>query len=133
MRGLVADTHTILWYLLASDKISSPAMAALDETVAAGDAIYVPAISVIEIAYLVEKGKLPDAALDRLIDYLASSGSSFLVVPLDLAIALTAQRIPRETLSDMPDRIIAATALHLNLPLVTRDRKIQAAGIKTVW
>jgi len=33
----------------------------------------------------------------------------------------------------MPDRIIAATALHLGLPLVTRDQRIAAAGIKTVW
>ncbi|MGH7200282.1 MAG: PIN domain-containing protein [Planctomycetaceae bacterium] len=33
----------------------------------------------------------------------------------------------------MPDRMIAATALHLNLPLVTRDRRIQAANIPTIW
>ena len=33
----------------------------------------------------------------------------------------------------MPDRIIAATALHLGLPLITRDQRIQSAGIKTIW
>ncbi len=33
----------------------------------------------------------------------------------------------------MPDRIIAATALHLGLPLVTRDRRLQAAIIQTIW
>jgi predicted nucleic acid-binding protein len=33
----------------------------------------------------------------------------------------------------MPDRIIAATALHLGLPLVTRDARIVASGINTVW
>jgi PIN domain nuclease of toxin-antitoxin system len=33
----------------------------------------------------------------------------------------------------MPDRIIAATANHLNLPLVTRDRKIRSSKVKTVW
>jgi predicted nucleic acid-binding protein len=33
----------------------------------------------------------------------------------------------------MPDRIIAATALNLGLPLVTRDRRLQAAGIQTIW
>jgi predicted nucleic acid-binding protein len=26
----------------------------------------------------------------------------------------------------MPDRIIAATAVHLGLPLITRDRRLQA-------
>jgi predicted nucleic acid-binding protein len=33
----------------------------------------------------------------------------------------------------MPDRIIAATALALGLPLVTRDRKIRAADLETIW
>jgi PIN domain nuclease of toxin-antitoxin system len=32
-----------------------------------------------------------------------------------------------------PDRIIAATALTLNLPLITRDAAIRAAGIETIW
>jgi predicted nucleic acid-binding protein len=39
----------------------------------------------------------------------------------------------RSAVPDLPDRVIAATALRLNLPLVTRDSKIQAAGITTVW
>jgi predicted nucleic acid-binding protein len=33
----------------------------------------------------------------------------------------------------MPDRIIAATALHLDFPLVTHDQRIQTSGIKTIW
>jgi predicted nucleic acid-binding protein len=34
---------------------------------------------------------------------------------------------------DMPDRIIAATAMHLGLPLVMGDRKVQASVIVTIW
>ena len=41
--------------------------------------------------------------------------------------------IPGNDIPDMPDRIIAATALHLGLPLVTRDRRLQSAGIQTIW
>ena len=33
----------------------------------------------------------------------------------------------------MLDRVIAATALALTLPLVTRDGKIQALGLQTIW
>jgi len=40
--------------------------------------------------------------------------------------------LPRDLVPEMPDRIIAATALHLGLPLVTRDRRLQAAGIPTI-
>jgi predicted nucleic acid-binding protein len=34
----------------------------------------------------------------------------------------------------MPDRIIAATAFYLGIPLVTRDLRIQAlTNIQTIW
>jgi hypothetical protein len=42
MSSLVADTQAIVWYLLASDKISAKAIAALDETLIAGDPVYLP-------------------------------------------------------------------------------------------
>jgi predicted nucleic acid-binding protein len=42
-------------------------------------------------------------------------------------------RVPRDQVPDLPDRIIAATALHLGVPLVTRDRQITASGIATIW
>ncbi len=32
-----------------------------------------------------------------------------------------------------PDRIIAATALYLGVPLVSRDRKILLSQVQTVW
>jgi predicted nucleic acid-binding protein len=33
----------------------------------------------------------------------------------------------------MPDRIIAATALTLGLPLVTRDGALRQLDIETIW
>ena len=33
----------------------------------------------------------------------------------------------------MPDRIIAATALYLNLPVISRDHRIQLSDIDTIW
>jgi predicted nucleic acid-binding protein len=58
-----------------------------------------------------------------------------------VAIGLVVEPVDRATVPEMPDalraskaeRIIAATALHLGCPLVTRDRKIQAFnGITTI-
>ena len=34
---------------------------------------------------------------------------------------------------DMPDRIIAATALHLRVPIISRDGKIRASQFETIW
>jgi PIN domain nuclease of toxin-antitoxin system len=33
----------------------------------------------------------------------------------------------------MPDRIVAATAVHLGVPVISRDAKIRAAESKIVW
>jgi predicted nucleic acid-binding protein len=60
--------------------------------------------------------------------------SGVVIVPLDRSISLAVRQIDRAIVPEMPDRIIAATALHLNCPLVTRDHKIQAfTGITTIW
>jgi PIN domain nuclease of toxin-antitoxin system len=33
----------------------------------------------------------------------------------------------------MPDRIIAATALYLQVPIISQDHKIQATSLTTIW
>jgi len=43
------------------------------------------------------------------------------------------QRVSREEVPDMPDRIIAGTALHFNVPVISRDGRICAATVKTIW
>jgi predicted nucleic acid-binding protein len=42
-------------------------------------------------------------------------------------------RVDRDSVPDMPDRIIAATAFHLGLPLVTKNKKVRAAELETIW
>jgi hypothetical protein len=34
---------------------------------------------------------------------------------------------------DMPDRIAAATALHFGVPVISRDGRIRASSLQTVW
>lgn len=133
MSAVVADTHAALWHLLNSPRLSANACAALDEATQGGDPIYVASISLVEVVYLVEKGRLPELALERLNNALADPASGFVTAPLDLAVAQALRRIPREVVPDMPDRIIAATALRLGLPLVTRDPDIQKTEVKTIW
>jgi PIN domain nuclease of toxin-antitoxin system len=33
----------------------------------------------------------------------------------------------------MPDRIIAATALSLGVPVISRDGKIRTSAVETIW
>lgn len=133
MASLVVDTHAAIWYLLQSSRLSATANAALDDTLKNGDSIYLASISLVEVIYLVEKGKLNKIAADRLIDGIKDPMSNWILAPLDLAVSEELSKVPRDAVPDMPDRIIAATALHLELPLVTVDSKLRASGIKTIW
>ena len=83
--------------------------------------------------YLVEKNRLSTQNLADLKTTLHRPDSGFRVQAFDLAIAEQLEMIPRDQIPDMPDRMIAATALYLKLPLVTADHRIQAAEIETIW
>ena len=133
MAALVVDTHAAVWYLLNSSRLSSVAQRAMDDAADAGDTVYLSAVSLVEIVYLVEKGRLPAVVIERLTAALSDRDAGFTVAPLDERVAWAVQRVSRDTVPDMPDRIIAATALSLGLPLATRDSAISNAGITTIW
>src|SRR5712692_1985368 len=129
MAALVSDTHAAIWYLHDDPRLSDSAGLAMDATIEAGDPIYVPSMCLVEVTYLVEKGRVPRTAMERLRKALAEPSFGFKVAVLDLAVADALREIPRDEVPDLLDRVIAATALALHLPLVTRDGKIRATGI----
>jgi PIN domain nuclease of toxin-antitoxin system len=133
MPAIVADTHAIIWYLADDPRLSPSAAGALDRASASGDPILIPSITLVELTYLVEKGRLPAAARHRLVEALADADGPYQLAPLDGEVAEAVQRIDRAAVPDLPDRVIAATALAWNAPLVSRDAKIQAAQLQTIW
>ncbi|MFN0170916.1 MAG: type II toxin-antitoxin system VapC family toxin [Bryobacteraceae bacterium] len=133
MASLVVDTHSVLWYIFRDARLSSAARDALHAVTEAGDPILVPSICIVEVTYLAEKGRIPVAALERLTFILQEPSPGFEVAPLNLGVAIVSRQIPRDVVPDLPDRVIAATALSLGLPLFTADRRIRSAGIQTIW
>jgi len=129
----VLDTHSAIWYLFRSKELSPTALQSIRRSVDSGRPLFISAISLVETIYLVERARLPLEALRRLESGVKSAASGLLVQPVDEGVAEAIHKVPRDSVADMPDRIIAATAVHLGLPLVTRDRRLQGAGIRTIW
>ena len=129
----IADTHTAIWYLFSDPRLGKAASAFIDDTVAKGDHIGVSAISIAEMVYLIEKGRIPANALKDLHAATADTKAVLQHVPLDEAIAIKMAEVPRQDLPDLPDRVIAATALFFSVPVLSRDARIRSSNIKTIW
>ncbi|HEY9800802.1 MAG TPA: type II toxin-antitoxin system VapC family toxin [Leptolyngbyaceae cyanobacterium] len=133
MSDLVTDTHALIWYLEDSSKLSVNANAAFEKCDKGEITIYIPTISLVEIVYLQERRRI-SADMKHLLDTaLTTADSGFALVNLTTQIIDTLTTIPRDTVPDMPDRIIAATAKYMGLPLISRDTKIMASGINIIW
>jgi PIN domain nuclease of toxin-antitoxin system len=133
MSAVVVDTHTIIWYLANDRRLSAKAAAVLESATEAGDVIHIPSICLVELTYLVEKWKLPSVARDRLIKALDDPDAACRLAPLDRMVADALELIDRNEVPDLPDRVITATALALQVPLISRDGKIRASKVETIW
>lgn len=133
MVRLVADTHALVWYLFDDPRLSPPARDALIAADESGEAIGVSSISLVEIVYLVEKGRLQPGVLDRILEELDRRASALEEIALDRRVVAALRQIERSRVPDLPDRAIAATASALGVPLVTKDPAIRSSGVLTIW
>lgn len=129
----IADTHTTIWYLFSDARLGSAASVFIEDAMKKGDHIGVSAISLAEMVYLTEKGRIAANALRDLHAATEDPNAVLRNVALDHNIARRMAEIPRRDLPDLPDRIIAATALTYQVPVLSRDRRIRASTIQSVW
>lgn len=129
----VADTHAILWYLYDDSRLLDTAKSTMEAIEADGNQIAITSITLAEIVYLSEKGRIHELAFDRVIELIEPPSSSLVEVPFDSAVAQTMRTIPREQVPELPDRMIAATAYHLDVPVISRDHKIKSSIVTTIW
>jgi PIN domain nuclease of toxin-antitoxin system len=132
---IVLDTHVLLWWLNGDPSLSSRARGAIrKEQEDENGLILVSAISAWEIAMLVQKERL--ALTMDVEDWLrvAAETDRLRFQPLDTELLVQSTRLPGAFHSDPADRMIVALARHLNVPLVTSDKKIRAyKHVRTTW
>jgi PIN domain nuclease of toxin-antitoxin system len=60
----VLDTHAAIWYLLDTKNLSETVFSLIDGAAASGVPTYISAVSLVEVVYLVERGRIAaDAGL----------------------------------------------------------------------
>ena len=133
MVGGIADTHAVIWYIFSDSRLSGTARSFITSANLNGDHIGISSITLIEMVYLIEKGRIAAESFTRLAAALEAPQSEFVEIPVDLRIARALSQIQVGQIPDMPDRIVAATAIAFQVPVISRDAKIQHSGLQTIW
>ncbi len=128
MRYLL-DTHTLLWAALEDDLLSQRARRII---ASAANEIVVSAASAWEISTKYRLGRI-SFAQDLAEDFIPSvQAAGYQMLPISVEHALRAGRLAAEH-RDPFDRMLAAQAIHEDMPLVSNDQQLDAFGVRRVW
>lgn len=130
--SVLLDTHVWVWWLTPRSPLSRRERAALDR-LAERRELSLSAISLWEAQMLHAKSRLdiPLAFADWLEH--AADERMLTVLPLDTAVILTLDSLPRSFHGDPADRLIVATARARRLPLATHDSAIRRSRAVALW
>lgn len=125
----VTDTHSLVWYFTDDKNISNDALSAFENAAKTGS-IIVPAIALAEIIYIYQKGRIT-LTFDETINLMEES-ACFEIAPLQLEILRITDKIGVDL--EMHDRLIVATSIFFDTPLITRDLKIAKSNlVNVIW
>lgn len=126
---ILLDTHAWAWSLTGDERLSGRAVGAILEA----DAVFVSPVSFFEIGQKVRLGKWPEMApyVEELPALLEEQGGR--VATLAPQICLQGAMMAWEH-CDPFDRLLAATALHSSIPLVSADEIFDTLpGLIRLW
>jgi PIN domain nuclease of toxin-antitoxin system len=123
------DTHTVVWTAIGSAKLSPLARATIRNS---ADRMLVSSASAWEIATKVRLGKFPEAVSVELDFINIPEESGFEFLDLTVEAALLAGRLAG-THKDPFDRMLAAQALVLDIPIISADSELEGFGVRLIW
>ena len=131
-RALVTDTHPLLYWAAGGARLGRRALRHFEACERREAILYVPAAVLWETALLSRTSRIDlGRTLRSFFDDLFSNPA---YQPLDLTpeqVFLAAESFPA---GDPFDALIAAAAMSLEIPLLTRDAKLAASdAVRTVW
>jgi len=129
---ILLDTHVVVWLASGDARISRRARAAIDEARHAVRGLAISDFTLVELSMLFRKKQFKLAISPE--DFLSEVERRLVVLPITANIALQALELPANYPKDPADRIIGATSLLEDIPLLTADNEIrQSRVIPVIW
>jgi len=128
MRYLL-DTHTLIWAAFEEERISVH----VRELIGSPEhELMVSAASAWEITTKFRRGRIPHAQFlaEHFVESVTSSGYHLLAISVEHA--LLAGSMPGSH-KDPFDRMLAAQAIHEDVPLLSNDAQLDAFGVRREW
>lgn len=128
----VTDTHPLIWYATGKHpQLSQKVLTAFQKAETAETLIYVPAVVFWEIALLENLGKIKlNERFDRWADLLLAR-PGFEIAPLETSVI--SQAVGFNFNNDSFDKIIVASAIELDMPLITKDVAITESNLIEIY
>lgn len=120
MAEYVTDTQALVKFMMGEKVINDKAHQAFLSADKGECTIVIPAVVLMEVLYLFKKNRI-EIGLLQTEDLLKSKNYQF--EPLSLEILKTASEI--DDIPELHDRLIAATARYLDIPIITNDPLIK--------
>lgn len=129
---ILLDTHVVIWLAQDHQRISPSGHSAIKAARQKDRGLAISGITLVEIARLASYRRV--ALAPDLETFLSDLEQRFIVFPITANIALQAFELPPSFPKDPVDRIIGATALGEDIPLITADREIRKSrAFPTIW
>jgi PIN domain nuclease of toxin-antitoxin system len=126
---VLLDTHALIWFLAGDGKLTSSARTAIE---AAGDEVFVSAVSAMEVVTKHRLGKLPEAgALAPNFEAVVAE-HGFRAMPISMRHAEVAGRLGIAH-KDPFDRLLIAQSLIEDMPLVSNETVFDQTGARRIW
>lgn len=125
----MADTHGLVWHLTDPKRLGKGARRAFAAADAGRWLCHVPAITLVEVCLLAERGRLR-VGLPQVLEALAGH-AGYAILPLDIEQALAFATLV--AIRDPMDRLVVAAARATGSRLVSNDQALSGQGVERIW